>query len=208
MVSRLYFKQDIMAEIRSTLDMVMERAARMAARAGDVPTDQEDEKQGMRLVTDFMNGQQSDLSALLEQEGTTDQAAVRRGMVKALLRNIVVPRDEMLMNSSATALSGLLNLSHEADDEVQSVCTELTQLLEQYAQHKEQIKHQLEDAIRAQLAQQLQEQTGESGDPMKIDPTRHPQYQKEWSQAQTNLNDQYTQAFEQRKEILKQRLSE
>ena len=196
-----------MAEIRSTLDMVMERAARMAARAEDVPAGQEAEQHGMRLVSEFMNGKQSDLTALLQLEATADQTAVRRGMAKALIRNIVIPRDDMLMNSSATALSGLLDLSGEMGGEVETACRELTQLLEQYAQHKEQMKQQLEEAIRAQLAQQLQEQTGESANPMEIDPTRHPQYQKEWSQAQANLNDQYTQAFDQRKEILMERFN-
>ncbi len=196
-----------MAEIRSTLDMVMERAARMAARAADVPADQEAEQHGMRLVTEFMNGKQSNLAEALKQEAATDQMAIRRGMAKSLVRNIVIPRDDMLMNSSATALSGLLDLSDEPESEVESVCAELTQLLQQYSQHKEQVKQQLEEAMRAQLAQQLQEQTGESPDPMEIDPARHPQYQKEWSQAQANLNEQYTQAFDQRKESLMQRFS-
>ena len=196
-----------MAEIRSTLDMVMERAARMAARAEDIPADQEIEQRGMRLIADFLSGKQSGLPELLEQETPENQMALRRGMAKALVRNIVIPRDDMLMNSSATALTGLLDLSGEPGGEVESVCTELTQLLEQYAQHREQMKMQLEDAIRAQLAQQLQEQTGEAPDPNTIDPTMHPQFQKEWTQAQANLNDQYTQAFDQRKEILIQRFS-
>ncbi len=196
-----------MAEIRSTLDMVMERAARMAARAADVPADQEAEEHGMRLVFEFMNGKQSNLAELLQQEAETDQVAIRRGMAKGLVRNVVIPRDDDLMNSSATALSGLLALSGDAGSEIESACAELTQLLEQYSQHKEQVKQQLEDAIRAQLAQQLQEETGEAANPTQIDPSRHPQYQKEWSQAQANLNEQYTQAFDQRKEILMQRFS-
>jgi len=195
-----------MAEIRSTLDMVMERAARMAARAEDVPADQETEQRGMRLVAEFLSGKQPELTPLLQQEAPADQMAIRRGMAKALIRNIVIPRDELLMAGSVTAISGLMDLVGETG-EMESVCNELKQLLEQYTQHKEQIKQQLEDAIQAQLAQQVQEQTGESGDPMAIDPTRHPQYQKEWAQAQANLNDQYTEAFDQRKEILMQRFS-
>ncbi len=196
-----------MAEIRSTLDMVMERAARMAARAEDIPTDKAAEQHGMRLVADFMVGKQSDLAEMLQQEPEADQMAIRRGMAQALVRNIVIPRDEHLLNSSATALTGILELSGEKGGEVESVCAELTQLLEQYAQHKEQMQQQLEDAMRAQLAQQVQEKTGEAPDPMEIDPRRHPQYNEELAQAQINLNDQYGQAFEQRKETLMQRFS-
>ena len=195
-----------MAEIRSTLDMVMERAARMAARAEDVPAEQEIEQRGMRLVAEFLEGKQSGLMELLQQEPSADQMAMRRGMAKALLRNIVLPRDEFLMKSSSTAISGLLDLAGQAGD-VESVCTELQQLLEQYSQHKSQTKQQLDDALRAQLAQQLQAQMGEGADLSAINPTMHPQYQKEWEQAKSNLNEQYTQAFDQRKEILMQRFS-
>lgn len=195
-----------MAEIRSTLDMVMERAARMAARAEDIPADQETEQRGMRLVADFLEGKQSGLADLLEQEAAADQMAMRRGMAKALLRNIVLPRDEFLMKSSSAAITGLLDLSGQAGD-VGSVCTELQQLLEQYSQHKEQTRQQLDDAIRAQLMQQLQEKMGTDEELPAIDPTMHPQYQKEWEMAKSNLNEQYTQAFDQRKEILMQRFS-
>jgi Family of unknown function (DUF6657) len=195
-----------MAEIRSTLDMVMERAARMAARAEDIPTDQKTEERGMRLVADFLGGKQSGLSELLQQEPPADQMALRRGMAKALIRNIVIPRDDLLLENSGAAISGLMELAGQTD-EVGQVCGELKQLLEQYSQHKEQTKQQLDDAIRAQLAHQLQEESGEITDPQTINPAMHPQYQKELANAQTNLNDQYTQAFDQRKETLMQRFS-
>ncbi len=196
-----------MAEIRSTLDMVMERAARMAARAEDIPADQAIEQRGMRLVAEFLEGkQEGGLAELIDQEASADQMAIRRGMAKALLRNIVLPRDEFLMKSSSAAIAGLLDLSGQAGD-VASVCTELQQLLEQYTQHKEQTRQQLDDAIRAQLMQQLQAKMGTDEELPAIDPTMHPQYQKEWEQAKSNLNEQYTQAFDQRKEILMQRFS-
>lgn len=193
-----------MAEIRSTLDMVMERAARMAERAEDVPADQAIEQKGMRLVAEFLDGKKSGLTELLQQEAAAEQMAMRRGMAKALLRNVVLPRDEFLMERSNAALAGLLDLSGQAGD-VGSVCKELQQLLEQYSQHKEQTRQQLDDAIRAQLAQQLQAQMGTDNELPAIDPTMHPQYRKEWEQAKSNLNEQYNQAFDQRKDILMQR---
>ncbi len=196
-----------MAEIRSTLDMVMERAARMAARAKELPSGQEEEQRGMRLVAEFLAGKHDALSSLLAQEAAADQMAVRRGMAKGLLRNIVIPRDEDIMAATLQALNALLELEGNSG-EMAATCAELQQLTEQYSQHKEQMKQQLEDAIRAQLAQQVQEQTGEAADPMAMEPSGHPQYQKEWSQAQASLNEQYGEAFEQRKELLLQRFSE
>lgn len=194
-----------MAEIRSTLDMVMERAERMAARAADLPVDQKAEQRGMRLVAEFLEGKQSGLSELVEQEPAADQMAIRRGMAKALIRNIILPRDELLMSGSLTAISGLLDLAGPTS-ETNTACAELKQILEQYTQHKEQIKQQLEDALRAQLGQKLQEQ-GVDADQTAIDPTMHPQFREEWARTLSDLNSQYTQAIDQRKEILQQRFS-
>lgn len=195
-----------MAEIRSTLDMVMERAERMAKRAADVPAEQQLEERGMRLLVEYMNGKQNDLHALIEAEEPASQMAVRRGMASGLLRNIVLPRDEELLTSSSSALTTIQELAGN-DAAIQGVCSELAQILEQYTGHKDQLKQQLSDNIRTQLAQQLQQQTGEMPDLNSIDPTMHPQYQKEWAKAKGDLNEQYTQALEQRKDILSQRFA-
>lgn len=195
-----------MAEIRSTLDMVMERANRMAARATDVPAEQQFEERGMRLIFEFLAGKHSDLNALLQNEDPAFQMTVRKGMATGLLRNILLPRDEELMQSSAAAIAGVQELGAQ-DAEIISVCTELGQILEQYTGHKEQVKQGLADNIRTQIAQQLQQQTGEMPDMNAIDPTMHPQYQKEWDKALSDLNEQYTQALTQRKDILLQRFS-
>ncbi len=195
-----------MAEIRSTMDMVMERAARMADRAKEVPAGQLEEQKGMRLVADFLGGKGGDLTETLQQEDPAAQMAVRLGMAKALLRNIVLPRDEQLMESSSSAITALLNLSGQAD-EVAAVCTELQQILGQFSEHKQQVRQQLEDGMRTQLAQQMQQQGIETEQLAAIDPTIHPEFQKQWASAKTDLNDQYIQALDQRKEILIQRFT-
>ena len=195
-----------MAEIRSTLDMVMERAARMAERAPDEPAGQREEQRGMRLVVDFISGKNDSLLEILAKEEPAEQMAVRHGMAQALLRNIVLPREEHLMEGSNKAIAGLTELSGQ-DSEVKSVCAELQQILGQYSEHKKQIRQQLEDGMRAQLVQQMQQQGIETEQLGSIDPTQHPEFQKQWSSAQADLNDQYTQALDQRKELLMQRFT-
>ena len=49
-----------MAEIRSTMDMVMERAARLAAEAKDSSSDDDLLNQGMRLAAAYLNGEEQD----------------------------------------------------------------------------------------------------------------------------------------------------
>jgi len=195
-----------MAEIKSTMDMVMERAARMAARSTGQPDFQEAERTGMRLAAEYVSLSLDDLGQVLAGQAATEQMAVRKGMAQALLRNIVLPRDEALMATSLRAIQGLIEMEQSAADMV-AVCTELKQILEQYNQHKEQIRKQLEDAVRAQLEQKLGSQESLAGGRMSMDPAMHPMFQKEWAKMKADLNLQYNQALDQRKELLLQRFA-
>ncbi len=194
-----------MAEIKSTLDMVMERAARMAA-ASDARTDSDDlHKTGMRLAADFLNQKvTTEPAAVLAGRGQEERAAIREGMVETLLRNVTLPRDEDLKATSVLALKGLLSLG---GPQLASTCTDLQQILEQYNQHKEQAIQQLEDAIRAQLGQQMVKRGGQAAQGTAINPTLHPQYREEMARMQSDLNNQYTQALDQRKELIRQHLA-
>jgi len=193
-----------MAEIKSTMDMVMERAARMAARSTDKSDSEESERTGMRLAAEYISLTLEDLGQVLAGQPPAEQMAVRRGMARALLRNIVLPRDEMLMATSVRAMQGLLEMERSAGDIV-AICAELKQILEQYNQHKEQIRKQLEDAVRAQLEQKVGPQGAAPVSRMAMDPAMHPMFQKEWTRMKGDLNQQYNQALDERKELLQQR---
>jgi hypothetical protein len=193
-----------MAEIKSTMDMVMERAARMAARSTDKSDSEESERTGMRLAAEYISLTLEDLGQVLAGQPPAEQMAVRKGMAKALLRNIVLPRDEMLMATSVRAMQGLLEMERSAGDIV-AICAELEQILEQYNQHKDQIRKQLEDAVRAQLEQKVGAQGAAPVSRMAMDPAMHPMFQKEWTRMKGDLNQQYNQALDERKELLKQR---
>lgn len=195
-----------MAEIKSTMDMVMERAARMAARSVEQPDSQGLERTGMRLAAEYIGLRLDDLDQALTEQAPAEQMAVRKGMASALMRNIVLPRDESLMTTSLKAIQGLLEMEQSAGD-ITAICAELKQILEQYNQHKEQIRKQLEDAVRAQLEQKLGQQESAVGNRMSMDPAMHPMFQKEWAKMQADLNLQYNQALDQRKEILAQRFA-
>jgi hypothetical protein len=192
-----------MAEIKSTMEMVLERAAKMAA-ASTPDIDKEDLiKTGMKLAADFLNKKETDLAQLLSEQHSQDQIAIRKGMAQTLLRNIVLPRDEQLQESGKIALQGVLSLSGKSA-EINAICQELTQIIEQYGQHKEQMTQQLEDAIRAQLEQQ-QMSRGQEGHP--VNPAMHPQYREEMAKMLTSLNNQYNEAMKQRKDMILERFS-
>ena len=187
-----------MAEIKSTMEMVLERAAKMAA---DAPTSTDNDtmiRSGMRIGAGFLDGKTEDLYLELLKHDAKDQISVKKGIAQTLLRNIVLPRDEQLQLSAGVAINGILSLAQNGG-EITNACGELQQIIEQYGQHKEQTKQQLDDALKAQLEQQ-QAASGQTGG--SVNPAMHPQYNEELTKMMTSLNNQYNDAMSQRKEMI------
>lgn len=194
-----------MAEIKSTMQMVLERAARMEQQSNAATVSIDKTKEGMRFAASYMNDGESDLVQLLEQQQPDEQKSIRGGMVQTLLRNILLPRDETLQATSKKALVGLLAISLD-QDQVATICTEIQQIIEQYGQHKEQTTEQLETALCNQIQQQ-QSMRGEEVDPQSISARMHPQYTTKLAEILTDLNDQYNQALDQRKNMIQHLLT-
>lgn len=193
-----------MAEIRSTMDMVMERAARLAAEAEEGSGDEALANEGMRMAAAFLNGEGENLLEQLKSRAPEEQMIIRGGMARTMLRNILLPRDQEISEQTLLSLNGLQELSGNSTD-IATICSELKQILEQYGQHREQVKQQFDESILNQLKMQLQQQGLAVDDEMALNPTMHPQYQEEWSKASAELNNQYNDALDQRKELIGQR---
>jgi len=193
-----------MAEIKSTMDMVMERAARLAAEVEDSPVDDTLQNTGMRLAAAYLNGEGTNLLEILQSKAPEEQMAIRGGMAKTMLRNIVLPRDEEISDQTLLSLKAVQELSGNSAD-IQTICAELSQILEQYHQHREQVKQQFDEQILNQLKMQLQQQGVAVTEDMAINASMHPQYQEEWSRASAELNGQYNDALDQRKSLIGQR---
>ena len=155
----------------------------------------------MKIAAEYLKNSDSDLVAALAAEPPEEKAQIQKGIAQTLLRNIVLPRDETLEAAGQAALQGILSLSKN-DGQIQSICQELAQILNQYGQHKEQTTQQLEDALKQQIQQQQMSMGQEPQD--DINPAVHPKYKEELGNMLTNLNNQYNDAMNQRKEMILQ----
>lgn len=194
-----------MAEIKSTMDLVMERMAKMTADSPPV-TDNEDQiRSGMRLAADYLNNLLTDLVEELAKQPPEQQQAMHKGAVTTLLRNVVLPRDEDLRERSDQALRGILAIANKIGvTSISQTCDELQQILQQYNQHKVQVTQQLDDALLGQLKQQYMSQGTQP--PENLTATMHPKYAEELTNMVQDLNNQYNQAMDQRKESMLQQL--
>jgi len=190
-----------MAEIKSTLEKVLERAATMGQASQEELASEEKQKQGMRLAADYLQGQATDFSAA--QETIEEEPLVRKGLVEVFLRNIILPRDED-QQRTARAMQGLIELGR-GSAELAAIFSEMKQVLEHYLQHKQEIRNQVEEAFRQQMEQALAQQTGQAGLGMKVDPSLHPKFQEEWSRIKGEVDEQYGQALEQHKNMVAQK---
>jgi hypothetical protein len=192
-----------MAEIKSTLEKVLERAASMGRASQDEMQAEEQVKDGMRMAADYLQGKEVDFSGVLEAKG--ESVLVKKGLVQVFLRNITLPRDDDKQRSER-AMQGLLELAKGSGD-LASVFRDMKGILDHYQQHKKEILQQVEEAFRQQMEQALAQQTGQKGLGMKVDPRMHPKFQEEWSRVKSELDGQYNHALQQHKELVAQRFS-
>jgi hypothetical protein len=191
-----------MAEIRSTLEKVLERAAAMGSADREALEAEEQVKNGMRMAADYLRGNAVDFSGILEGE---EAAPVRQGAVQAFLRNITLPRDDD-KQTVEKAMRGLLELARGSGD-LASVFQEMHGILDNYQKHKMEIRQQVEEAFRQQMQQTLAQQGGAAGMDIKIDPMMHPKFQEEWSRVKGDLDNQYNQVLQQHKSLVAGKLS-
>jgi hypothetical protein len=192
-----------MAEIKSTLEKVMERAASMGRASQKEMQAEERMKDGMRMAADYLQGKEVDVSGALEASGGS--ALIKKGLVLAFLRNITLPRDDDQQRAEK-AMQGLLELSQGGGD-LASIFRDMKGILDHYQQYKKEIHQQVEDAFRQQMEQALAQQTGQKGLGVNVDPQMHPKFQEEWSKVKSDLDDQYNKALQQHKELVAQRFS-
>lgn len=194
-----------MAEIKSTMDLVMERAARIGKASSEDLQREEAQKKGMQVTAEYLDGTVTGLTDSLRTMPQEIREAARTGMIESLLRNIFLPRDDIQQERAVMAARGITELAGGAGD-ISTICSELLQIIKGYMQHRDELRHQLEEQIRMQYEQFLAQQGGMRGEEFKIDPTLQPKFREEWGKIEAELNSRYNEALEQYRENLKQRL--
>ncbi len=190
-----------MAEIRSTLEMVLERAARLEAEAGDSLATEEKSQEGMRLAAQYMRGEEIDLALLLAKpEG--ERRLLVQGALATLLRNITLPREGDDQAGADRAMQGMLQVGQ--DPQLQAVVEEMKKILGQFLQHKEQLRGQIEEQFAQQMATTEHSMGQQTGGQVKREPDQHPQFAEEWQKVMVQLNEKYGNALDQHKTYTQQ----
>ncbi|OGR05497.1 MAG: hypothetical protein A2511_06970 [Deltaproteobacteria bacterium RIFOXYD12_FULL_50_9] len=194
-----------MAEIKSTMEMVLARAALMDSGPAPDLAAEELVKEGMRLGAAYLRREFDDLGKRLEARPPVEQPGLLQGVVKTMLRNIFLPRTNEY-DSLEPAIKGLLDLSKGGGD-LLPVFSEIKSIISRYVEHRNQLRKQLEGAFAKQVQQMQDNMARQTGMAMKIDPAHHPKFQEEWQRIQVELNNQYGRVLDQHKQLIEQRLT-
>ncbi|MEN8257273.1 MAG: DUF6657 family protein [Thermodesulfobacteriota bacterium] len=193
-----------MAEIRSTMEMVLERAARLEAEAGESLNKEEKSQEGMRLAAQYMRGEEVDFPGMLARPAE-ELTLLVQGALSALLRNIILPREEDDQATAGQAMMGMLQLGH--DPQLQAVVDEMKKILSQYLQHKQQLRGQIEEQFVQQMGMLEESMAHQTGAQVKLEPSQHPKFAEEWQKVMVQLNEKYGNALDQHKTYIQQLLA-
>jgi len=195
-----------MAEIKSTMEMVMARAAKMCAEAKESDLTEGALHAGMKAGADFLNGREIDLAALLKQYQGPELEQCCKGLLQSFMRQLNLPRDDS--QPWEGALRGMMELAKlwptDITTRLSSLAAEIRNILSRYFEHKQQLRKQLEDNFATQAAQLQQTLAQQIGMQMKISPSQHPKFQEEWQKVLAQMDDQYLNALKQYKDAINQ----
>lgn len=193
-----------MAEIKSALEIALEKADRLGKLSKEELEGQKWNERGKRIAADYLSGKTDDIQqAMTEVPGQFIQAALD-GASEVLLRNIILPNDELQWGSIKRAMEGLVAIKGSI---AMQVMPQMEQLLRNYQQtidhYKEQFQQQLKGRMEAlkQMGQGGSAAMGAGMDPEELSSLM--QAQDEWNKLALEIRQQFEQQLEPLKNYLR-----
>jgi hypothetical protein len=193
-----------MDEMKSAFERAMERAESLGKASEEDLRRWKYLPEGERLAAKYLINE-CDLVVEIGRYDDDARQLVSEGAQGILVKNIVLPRNELAKKATKKAMEAIKELKRDKVS-LENVYTKLRRIFNHYEQEGEQQRRQAYEAVKAnveaKMRQALQQQLGASA-PARIDVESQPQFQQELRQALAQLESQYlTLLDEYRQEIL------
>jgi len=182
-------------EIKSTLEIALEKAAKIGKASREELRQEELLKEGRRLAARFLREKDFSLLKALAEINPQDKPLILKGVVDTLVRNVVFPRDEHAISECEKALQGLEQVFAEFP-QVKQLTAEIKKLLLLYYQQQKQLYEQFKQQFQAQMAEVEEALKQQYGEGVKVDVEMQPQFQQEWQKLKGQLEGQYRQQLD------------
>lgn len=177
-----------MAEIKSALELALEKAENYGKASAEEMAAAQYQDQGRQLAVQFLKGE-GDLAADLKKIPAQAQAAAKLAIKEVFLRNIGLPRENTVDPRQDRAAEGLLLVADNPKN-MARLQTELEQLLQQFLQVRSNALQQLKGRFAAGVGQMQRAMEAQYRQKVNLDVEHLPQFQEEWRKFLGQLQDQ------------------
>ena len=189
-----------MAEIKSALELALEKTAGVVGDKKKL-VEHEARQTGMRLAGQFMDNQEKSLEREIKSLDRDRRSSARSGAFHVLLSHIALPSQEADLGKLATVEKGLSQLIRD-NAAVENITSQVSQLLQQYLDTKNQVVEQLRQQFEPRMRQKEEQLAQQTGRRMRLDPSSDPEFVKVLEQNNEHLQQQYGAVIKQAKEQL------
>jgi hypothetical protein len=189
-----------MAEIKSALELALEKAERFGKASPQEMQEVKWQEQARRLAAEFLRGK-IELEPELSNAPPEARAALDRQVKEILLRNITLPREGVIDDANTRAQTGLLQVARDKKA-TQRVLQEIKQVFVSYEQVRQNAMQQLKAQFNAQLDSVRKNLEAQMQRPLKVDVEQTPQFQEQWRAFEAQLNQQFEPLLEKHKTML------
>ncbi|MFZ5451301.1 MAG: hypothetical protein ACOZF2_05445 [Thermodesulfobacteriota bacterium] len=187
-----------MAEIKSALELALEKAERYGRATKEELNLGQYRDQGRQLAVNFLK-EGEDLKSGLAGLPAEARAEARKAVKEVLLRNINLPRNGEIDPRVAQALEGLFLVVQDQKAMARQK-GELEQILQNFLQVRQSAYQQLKARFGANIGQMQRALEAQMRQRVNLEVEQIPQFQEEWRRFHGNLTDQFEPMLEAWKE--------
>lgn len=191
-----------MAEIKSALELALEKAERYGKASQEEMAAAQYQEQGRQLAVEYLKGE-GDLEAGLKGLPPQAQAAARAAIKEVLLRNIGLPRNGEADLRLGLAVAGLMLVAGN-QKLMDRLKAELEQLLQQFLQIRNNAFQQLKARFAAGIGQVQRAMEAQLRQKVRLEVEHLPQFQEEWRRFQGQMLEQFEPMLAELKEKMMQ----
>lgn len=187
-----------MAEIKSALELALEKAERYGRASAEDLRQDKFKEQARQAAVHYLKGEEVDLAQVVAAMPPEVQDGARRAVKEILLRNITLPKDDKVDERQQRALAGMLAVAGNPKG-MARLKAEVEQIWQQFLMSRNGAFQQLKASFGHTLGNYTRALEAQLGAKVRLEVDQLPEFQQEWRKFETSLTTQFEPVLEDRK---------
>jgi hypothetical protein len=187
------------AEIKSALELALEKAEQYGRASKEDLRQDKFKDQGRQWAVQYLKEEEVDLEKELAALPPEVQPSARLAMKEVFLRNITLPKDETIDPRLTRALEGVMVTATNKKG-MARLKQEVDQLLQQFIMARNSAFQQLKNSFTQTLGNYTRALEAQLKSKVRLEVENLPEFQQEWRKFEGNLTTQFEPVLEDRKQ--------